>query len=283
LSLKVDSGAWHCFHCGAHGLLAEHKTKREDAADPLRPKRRPPRRSAPVAPPVPSPAELAEDKRRREDAARLWRVSVPVDAPEAAPGAAYLAGRGIPLDVAAGADVRYHARYPDWVDGTTHYHAALVFRVQDEAGAGVAIESRYLEPRADSSKGKSRGAKGRGVFVATPGALDVPGVTLCEGPLTALSMAACGFACVALCRQDAPPWLARRLALRDVVIAFDEGETYTEPKAAKLAAALAAVGARPYRLRLPAGEDVNDYLQRVGRETARATLSDVICRALVPS
>jgi hypothetical protein len=230
--------------------------------------------------PTPSPAEQAEAARNREGAARLWRDSLPIDAPGAAPGAEYLAGRGIPLRAAVDAGVRYHPRYPDRVEETTHYHGALVFRVQDAAGAGVAVESRYLEPRPDSAKSKSRGAKGSGVFVAWPGALDVDAVTVCEGPLTALSVAACGFPAVALCGQKAPAWLPRRLALRPVVIAFDEGERDTEKNAAELVRRLALAGARPYRLRLPAGVDVNDRLCAVGVDTLRAELNVALCKAL---
>jgi len=282
LAFNADTGAWTCHRCGLSGLLAEHWTKREDAADPLRPKRGR-RRGTPVAaqnarareaPPAPTPAELAEAAAKRERLRRLWAPCVPVEAPEAEPGATYLLSRGLPLDVAAGARVRYAC---DW-----YGRPAVVFPMQDAAGRLVAAEGRYTDGGTDP-KGRSAGPKSSGVIVATPGALDVAGLTICEGPITALSMAACGFPAVALGGQRAPLWLPRRLALRDVLIAFDEGEQRTEEKAADLAADLAAVGARPYRLRLPAGEDVNDYLQRVGRETARATLTDVICRALVPA
>jgi len=280
LAFNAETGAWTCHRCGRSGLLAEYWTKRDD---PLprrlrRARRGPRRRDAPCATPPQAPAE---DGSRHAQAGTLWRASLPIDAPEAAPGAAYLAGRGIPPDVAARAGVRYHPRYPDAVHGVTHRHAALVFRVQGADGAGVAIECRYLEPRPDSAKGKSRGTKGGGVFVALPGALDADGVTVCEGPLTALSMAACGYPAVALCGQKAAPWLARRLALRDVFVAFDEGEQKTEAAAADFARALAAVGARPYRLRLPSGVDVNDRLQAVGLEALRRELDAAICGALV--
>jgi DNA primase len=286
LSVNVDTGAWHCFRCDAHGLLEENKTPAEDTRLPRRVRRRRSDIRTPAharVAPTPSPAEQAEAARTREGAARLWRDSLPIDAPDAAPGAAYLAGRGIPLRVALDAGVRYHPRYPDRVDETTHRHGAVVFRVQDAAGKGVAVESRYLEPRPDSAKSKSRGAKGSGVFVAWPGALDVDAVTVCEGPLTALSVAACGFPAVALCGQRAPAWLARRLALRAVVIAFDEGEAKTETKAAELVRELVTVGARPYRLRLPAGVDVNDRLQAVGVDTLRAELDAALCNALMPN
>lgn len=282
LAVNVDTGAWTCHRCGRSGLLDEHKTKREDAADPLRPKRRRARRSAPVAPPAPSPAVLAEDAAKRARLRRLWPPCVPVDAPEAEPGAAYLLSRGIPLDVAAAGRVRYRETWPDWAEGTNYPHAAVVFPVQDAAGRLVGAVARYLVKRTDSDKVNSAGHPSRGVFVATPGALDVAGLTICEGAITALSMAACGFPAVALGGQNAPPWLARRLALRDVVIALDEGEQKTEAAAAALVRALAAYGARPYRLRLPAGVDVNDRLRAVGLPALRAELSAAICGALAP-
>jgi hypothetical protein len=173
------------------------------------------------------------------------------------------------------------ARYPPRPRHGERTGAALrAFGRHDAAGAGVAIESRYLEPRLDSAKGKSRGAKGRGVFVVTPGALDAPAVTVCEGPLTALSVAACGVACVALCGQKAPAWFARRVALRDVVIAFDEGERDTEKNAAALVRQLAAGGARPYRLRLGVGVDVNDYLQTHGLAATRRAIEVTLGAAL---
>jgi len=279
LAFNTDTGAWHCHSCGAHGLLAEYKTKREAEADPLRPQRRPRPRASFArpnsAPPAPAPtrAETPEDSERRAVLRRMWLAAVPVDAPAGAPGAAYLERRAIPLPVAAAAGLRYAA---DW-----YGRPAVACPVQDEAGRLVAADGRYTDG-GTKPKGRTSGPKSRGVFVASPGALDVDGVTVCEGPLTALSVAACGFACVALCGQTAPPWLARRLALRDVVIALDEGETKTEAAAADLVRALVTVGARPYRLRLPAGVDVNDRLRAVGVDALRAELAEAICSALAP-
>lgn len=284
LSVNIETGAYQCKSCGVAGRLREHwaQPREDDSAGRTRRQRRP---RPPIAPPpsrLPTPAALADEARRRQRAARLWGESLPLDSADAAPGAAYLQGRGIPLPVAIAAGVRYHPRYPDWVGDVAHYHGAIVFRVQGADGAGVAVETRFLKPRPDSAKSKSSGTKGAGVFVASPGALDVDGLTIAEGPFTALSIAACGFACVALCGRTAPAWLPTRLALRAVVIAFDEGETGCEEKAAALVRELSAVGARPYRLRLPAGVDVNDRLRTAGLPALRAELDAAICGALVP-
>lgn len=270
LRVNVDKGTWQCSSCGAAGKLREHWTP-PDGADPLRPKRAARPRPAPRSAPPAAPPETAADRERRAVLRRLWTAAAPIDAPEAEPGAAYLEGRALPVHVAARARVRFAA---DW-----YGRPAVVAPVQDERGRMLAAEGRYTDG-GTTPKGRTCGPKSGGVFVATPGALDVSGVTLCEGPLTALSVAACGFAAVALCGQTAPPWLARRLALHDVVIALDEGETKTEAAAAALVRALAAYGARPYRLRLPARVDVNDRLRAVGLDTLRAELDAAICGAL---
>lgn len=270
-------GAWYCARCEARGLLAEFKTG-HDVDDPLRPRRRRP--APPPPPPEPTPEALAEDKRRRRRAAELWRAALPIGAPAAEAGAAYLAGRGVPVDVAERAGVRYHPAWPGQVGDTLHRLPAVVFRVQDAEGRGVAAEGRWIAPPDPKDKARTYGPRGRGLFVATPNALDVDGVTVCEGAITALSMAACGFAAVSVCGQTAPPWLARSLALRTVFVAYDEGETKTETKAADLVRALVTVGARPYRLRLPAGVDVNDRLRAVGVDVLRGELADAVCAAL---
>lgn len=278
-------GAWYCVRCDAKGLLAEYKTggAREDVFAWTR------RRAAPSPEAVaeterrrvkPAAAADAEDARRRDRAAELWHAAVPIDAPDAAPGAAYLEGRGVPLAVAARAGVRYHPAWPGRVGDTLHRLPAVVFRVADEAGAGVAAEGRWIAPPTPKDKARTYGPRGRGLFCATPGALDVSGVTVCEGAITALSMAAAGYPAVSVCGQVVPAWLARRLALRDVFIAFDEGETKTEEKAAAFVRELVAAGARPYRLRLPAGVDVNDRLQAVGADVLRDEVADAICVAL---
>lgn len=264
-------GAWYCVRCGRRGLLDEHKTPR-DAADPLRPRRhRPPPRCAPPPPREPSPAKMDEDARKRETLCRLWAAALPLDAPEAAQGAAYLAGRGIPLRAAQAARVRFAE---DW-----YGRPSVVFPVQDGAGRLVAAEGRYTDGRADP-KGRSAGPKSRGVFEAMPGALAADGVTLCEGPITALSVAACGFPALALCGHVVRPWVVRRLALRDVFVSLDWHEAGAEENGAAACRALAALGARAFRLAPPAGNDWNDYLQARGLDAMRAELDAAICGTL---
>lgn len=276
LSFNVHTGLWHCHSCGARGLLAEYHDKPGELS-PLaerqhRKRRRALPRPLPEARP-PSPEELAEDAEKRASLRRLWTAALPIDAPQAAPGAAYLEGRGIPLPVAAAARVRYAA---DW-----YGRPSVCFAVQGAAGRLVAAEGRYIDGRTEP-KGRSAGPKSRGVFLASPDALEAEAVVVCEGPITALSVAACGPPALALCGHNrAPAWLARRLALRIVFLALDFGETGADECAGKLARELGALGAATYRLAAPAGAgDWNDALRAMGREALRAELKRVTCGAL---
>ena len=270
LALNVDTGAWTCHRCNRSGMLEESKTQR-DRGDPLRSRR--PRRVPVPQHHEPAPADLAEEAAKRDTLRRLWATTVPLDAPLGDPGVSYLEGRGIPLAVAAAARVRYAANW--------YGRPAVVFAVQDVAGRLVAAESRYTDCCADP-KSRSAGNKRDGVFVALPGALAADGVTLCEGPITALAVAACGFPALALCGHVVRPWLVRHLALRAVLLALDWYEAGADESAAAACRCLAAVGARVYRLAPPDGAgDFADYLQTAGRDVVRAELDRVIVAALM--
>jgi hypothetical protein len=107
-------------------------------------------------------------------------------------------------------------------------------------------------------------------------------VTLCEGPITALAVAACGFPAVALCGHVVRPWIVRRLALRTVFLSLDWYETGAEESAAAATLALAGVGAKVYRLAPPGDAgDWADYLAAVGLDVMRRELDAAIVGALV--
>jgi phage/plasmid primase-like uncharacterized protein len=266
LSFDSETGAWHCFRCKASGKLDEFKDHHEhDVDEQARTKRRRgsrARKTAPPPPRPPSPAELAEQAAKRDTLRRLWSASVPIDKPAARAGADYLwEVRRIPLVMARDARVRF-AR--DW-----YGRPAVVFPVQDSAGRLVAAEARYIDK--GTPKSRSAGRKAAGVFVASLRALDGEGVAICEGPITALSLATCGLPAIALCgHSGAPAWLARRLALRRVHLALDWDEDGADKAGTAIAAELATLGAKPHRLRPRDFEgDWNDYLVRYGREALR--------------
>jgi hypothetical protein len=176
--------------------------------------------------------------------------------------------------------VRYYARWPGEADGVFYRLPAVVFRMQDAAGVGVAAEGRWLKPPTPKDKARTYGVRDQGVFVATPGALDTDGVTVCEGAFAALSVAACGFPAVALCGRYMPAWLAPRLALRTVYVSLDCYEEGAETRAAAIVGDLVALGCRTYRLAPPAGGDWNDHLGRVGLEAMRAELAAALAQPL---
>jgi phage/plasmid primase-like uncharacterized protein len=264
LAVNVETGVWTCHRCNRSGLLDEFKTPRDD--DPLRSGRRC-RSPRPTPPREPSPAELAEQAEKRTTLKRLWASTVPIVSPAAAAGADYLWSRGIPLPFALEARVRFGC---DW-----YGRAAVVFPMQDAAGHLVAAESRYVD--AGAPKSRSAGRKAAGVFVASPGALEADRVIVVEGPITALSIAACGLPAIALCGHVLHERLARCLAGRTVFVALDWDEDGAERQGDAAFRALAGVGARPYRLALPAGAgDFNDYLRAVGLTTMRSQLDEAL-------
>ena len=260
LAVNAETGAWTCHRCERSGLLDEHKTRRDEAAP--RRRRLPPR-------PAPPPADPPADPGKRETLRAMWGAAVPL---AGTPAADYLEGRGIALRVAQDARARYA---PNW-----YGRPAVVFPMQDAGGKFVAAEGRYTDGRT-YPKGRSAGPKSRGVFVAMPGALEAEGVTLCEGPITALSLAAAGFPAVALCGRVLPAWLPGRLAFRPVLLSLDWYEPDAATKAAPMYRALVTLGAQVYRLAPPDGAgDWNDRLQAVGLATMRAELDGAVCGAL---
>lgn len=280
LAFNAESGAWTCHRCGRSGLLGEHKTPLRDERSHPHKRGRATRRTPPPAPADPPPAEDAEDVRKRARLRRLWTGALPLTEPLAEGGRVYLRRRGIPADVAEAARVRFAY---EWGSTNTYLGPAVAFPLQDESGRLVAAEGRFVTPPAGVAKSHSVGAKSRGVFEAMPGALEADGVTLCEGPITALAVAACGFPAVALCGHVVRPWLVRRLALRTVFLSLDWYETGAEESAAAATRALAGVGGKVYRLAPPDGAgDWADYLQAVGLATMRAELDAAIVAALVP-
>jgi hypothetical protein len=163
----------------------------------------------------------------------------------------YLAGRGIPLDVAEGAGVRS-------VCGKSGRPAAL-FPVRGEGGAIVACQARYVTAGDDQLTCKSHGPINAGVFT-TAGALAAPIVALTEAPIDALSLAACDMPALALCGAgNRPQWLRVALGRRHVLIATDADDA--GDAAARDLASWLCFGTRSTRLRPPEPcKDWNDVL-----------------------
>jgi Toprim-like len=240
LSVNTQTGDWLCFRCGAAGRLVERwrparELRRERAVRAFR--------LAPEA--MRGHAESAPQL------APLWAATVDLAGTR---GAAYLAGRGLPPEIAAGCGVRFA---PAWMG-----RPAVVFPLHDPAGALVAANARYL---GDEARGKPAGPKTRtigdrvlGAF-ATPGAWEHDPLVLVEGPCDALALHAAGVPAVALVGTRPPVWLARRAFGRRVAVALD-ADAGGDRAAAELRAALESLGAlRVTRWRVPNIQGVKDF------------------------
>ena len=279
LSVEPQSGLWQCFKCGEAGKLSEFWEHRGDSmagantGNSYRQKAQIERARLSQLRPV----EPQNGAKTDDGSAADWRARLRTLAPlakcdgKATPGAAYLESRGIPLEVAQLAGVRFS---PDWFG-----RGAAVFPIRDHTGALVAAQGRHT-----TGAGKfTTGPKSRGVFFAPAkvsgqafGALESrgPGVIVCEAPIDALSLAVCGFPALALCgvngtATSGPAWLHIACGLRRVFLAFDDDDA-GQAAAGALAGKLSIYGARCQRLAPETGKDWNEALQTSGR----AVLSD---------
>lgn len=171
------------------------------------------------------------------------------------PGQDYVERRGIPLDVAHAAGLRFD---PDWAG-----RAAVLVALHDQAGELVSVHGRYLETVRGQDKMLTIGPGG-GVINMKDGVGDEP-LILVEGVFDALSLSVCGRAGVATIGRWAP-WLPQACADRLVWLGFD-GNRPGDREAAIYAQRLPQVR----RLRPPARcKDWNTALCKRGRaEVAR--------------
>ena len=235
LSLEVATGLWHCFRCGASGLLREAWTDNTTPAgkgNTLRPGRRAP----PAKPENQSPNSSWEEQLGR---ARPLAGSV---------GERYLTDRGITSGIAAAAGSLFALKF----FGRT----AVVFPMSSSDGTTVAVHGRYIdggEPRM-----RTAGPKTSGVFTST-GLIDVGVIAVTEAPIDALSLAVLGMPAIATCGTSWPEWLPSALMGSQVNIAFDADDP-GDSAAAHLGQVLSGLCVQSRRLR-PAGvKDWNDAL-----------------------
>lgn len=265
LSLHTGTGVWSCHRCQQGGQLRDFWKAKE----PARPKSR---------------RERARDELRQwqEERERLERPEPTPEAPSqwreqlrglvklaGTAGAAYLQSRGVSIEAAAAATVRFHPAF--------YGRPAVVFPIRGEPGpAGepgklVAIQGRHTDGR--DPKALGAGPRSRGVFAAA-GAWEGDTWAIVEGPLCALSLAAAGLSAISVLGLQLPEWLPKRCAWgrgRRVLIASDADEA-GDRAAEEWSAALRALGARPERFRPEVGKDFNDWHQ-ADPEGLRAALT----------
>lgn len=255
LSANTKTGEYHCHRCKTGGIL------REFTESKVIPARSFP--ALPTAKPEPTAYETENANRWRK-----WvEQAMPIQTSKPSNGAEYLASRGIPADVASVAGVRFGAWWKrnDEANKPESF-AAVIFPIQDQSGELVAAQARAIV----GSDKRTRGDKSQGVFLATPGALDAERLAICEAPIDALALAACGLDAIALCGTTWPEWLLDTLAGRGVFLAHD-ADAPGDQAANDLAEALAGQSFVK-RLRPRGGKDWGEVLQEHGKAAIEAQI-----------
>jgi hypothetical protein len=175
------------------------------------------------------------------------------------PGQSYVEKRGIPVNIAHEAGVRFDS---DW-----NGRAAVIVPMRDLEGIVRSVHGRYLEQIGQQNKMLTIGPGGGAIGVLRGWSEDP--IILVEGLFDALSLAVCGRSSVATVGRWAP-WLPQVCAGKLVWLAFD-GNRPGETEAARHKRALA--GADTRRLLPPApSKDWNTALVKRGRATVEIWL-----------
>lgn len=169
-------------------------------------------------------------------------------------GEMYVQRRGITMKVAEAAGVRY-------VDDFAGRPAVIV-GLYDHNGMLVSVHGRYLKVNRRQDKMLTIGPGGGTVNVL--GGWQTEPLILVEGLFDALSLAVCGFACVATIGRWVP-WISDIAAGRTVWLAFDAGRS-GEREVSRYAEQMRAANVRRI---LPPGrsKDWNTALVKRGAKT----------------
>jgi len=266
LTANVINGAWQCHRCGAKGKLQEFRSERPALAPTSRRDRG---RAAltrleikPAQPVQKAPPDPAKEAKWRDQASR----SVPLADTPAAPAARYLTGRAIPLDIGTAAQVCYCANW--------YGRPAVMFAIRDASGEVVAAQGRFIDGKTDP-KARTGGLLGQGMFI-TPGSWDATPRIIAEAPIDALTLAAAGYPAMALCGKELRTWVAKKLTLAPVALAFD-ADSAGDDAAAQWTAELRRYGAIVTRLR-PTNDakDWNELAMRDGIEAVKTALQSAM-------
>jgi hypothetical protein len=168
------------------------------------------------------------------------------------PGASYVERRAIPVDIAHAAGVRYARDF--------NARPAVVVPLYDHHDAVTSVHARYLQTLRGEDKMLTIGPGGGAVGVL--GGRCAEPLIVVEGLFDALSLAVCGYACIATIGRCVA-WLPDVSAGRTVWLAFDRGRS-GDAEAARVASALSH--SRVHRLPPPGrSKDWNTALVKRGR------------------
>jgi len=297
LSFDRVSGKWKCFRCNAGGTLREFWREKTGDAKPgadwkagaprarstlraafaLSPTTPPPQvlPAQNVSPSESTPSAGASTGSTPAQWRERWEIAVSL--PDT-PGAEYLARRGIALEVAQLAGVRFCADWnatpaqetkPEAKGKKRRAMAAVVFPIRAQHGEIVAAQARAIS----GSAKLTAGPKKEGAFFApvqmksgrifAPLDAHTPVIAITEAPIDALSLACAGFPALALCGTSGPSWLHIACGLRRVALALDADEA-GDRAATELEKLLVPFGARCTRLIPQDAKDWNEMLLQIG-------------------
>lgn len=249
LVVHPSTGAYLCHRCGARGKLRNADGEESSPVRPRR-KRKPPRWTPPTPPQATESLQTA----------LTWQYR-PL---RGTAGEEYLRGRGIDVDLAHRAGVRYCERFAD--------APAVVCPFRTHAGNLIALQGRYIV--AHEPKVRTYGSVTAGVF-ATPTAWDAGTVAVAEAPIDALSLHIAGVPSFALGGTALRVWLPPLLAGRVVLLAFD-ADGAGDRAAQEWDAELRRFAVKPIRLRPPTRKDWNEELQAHGRDWVAEHIAGVL-------
>jgi hypothetical protein len=252
LNANTNTGAYFCHGCEAKGILREYLG---DAGHV--------RIFTHTAPPKP---QEKSDKWKK-----WWAFAQPI---RDTAGAKYLEGRGVPFEVAEAAGVRFGQwwRRSDQTDKPQAFDAVM-FPVKNASGNLVAAQARAIE----GVTKRTGGDKIQGVFLASPDALQSDRIAICEAPIDALILQACGFPSLAILGKSWPEWLAGALEGKDVAQAQDADKD-GDQCAAGLTSLLSG-RATTWRLRPVGAKDWAEMAEREGLEAVYDCLIEAMERA----
>ena len=144
-----------------------------------------------------------------ESAEERYARAVPL---EGTAGQIYVERRGVPVDVADCAGVRFDVNFAG--------RPAVLAPMRDEQDNLASLHGRYLHNLRGQNKMLTIG--GAGGVVSVLGGWRVEPLILVEGLFDALSLATCGWASIATIGRWAP-WLPEVVSRRAVWLAFDAG------------------------------------------------------------
>lgn len=244
LSLNTSTGAYHCHRCEAAGVAREYLGDAGAARTFIHT----------------GPAKL-------EPKSEKWREWVTkAQAISDSAGAKYLEGRGVPVEVAEAAGVKFGPWWKGGEVGPVQF-PAVIFSAFDQAGNLVAAQARAII----GDTKRTGGDKQEGVFLSNPDALNANQIAIVEAPIDALILEACGVRTIATLGKSWPTWLSGALEGKDVAMAQDADKDGDECAAGL--ASLLRDRATTWRLR-PVG--AKDWAELAERDGLDAVVEQVI-------